>query len=160
MTAPIDSPTKLDQLRAELRGALVKTMEAVGWPAERVHLFPPRQTVTPTAWVDVPTLAQTNMGGAPGIAATFPVCIAVDGLAADQVAKLDQVMARGVDNLLGVGDLTLLTAGPDWIDLTGMGAPTRALVFQVQRVVLLRTLCTGTITPSNDPAEGSPTHGE
>jgi hypothetical protein len=158
MTAPTppadDQPTALDVVRLGLAAAMVKTMAVLGWPEERVHAYPPRQPTAPTVWVDVGTLAQSNVGGAPGLTLTIPVCVAVDGITDEQVRQLDKLMAYGVTHLeaADVGDQRghpkVLTVGPDSIDL-GTGYPTRALVFQVQHTLLLRTLCTGTITPRN-----------
>jgi len=150
MTGPAPR-TKLDDTRDALHAALVRTLAAAGWGPERAHRMPPRQPVAPCGWVDAFTLSQGHTEEVPMTAATVPVVLLVDGASPDQVARLDVLMAHGWVELTAAATKpfgpAILTAGPDTIDLGG--AETRAVVFQVQVPLMVRTLCHSTLTPSD-----------
>lgn len=150
MTEPAQ-PTKLDEARDALHAALVATMAACGWGPERADRLPPRQIVAPQGWVDAPTLGNTAAANVPAgtIAATFPVCVSVDGANREQVAMVDRLLAHGWQQLDAVDRARVLTAGPQFLELPS-GAETRAVVFSVQVTLLARTLCSGSITDSHE----------
>lgn len=155
MTEPIVEPTKLDEAREKLHAALLETMAAVGWAA-RADALPPRSIVSPWGWVDAPTLSNQAQAEVPAgaLAATFPVVITTDGLTREQVALLDRLLAHGWDKLsavqLGTGTRArVISAGPQFLELPS-GQETRAVVFSVQITLQARTLCSGTVTASND----------
>lgn len=161
MTEPAETTkrTRLDDARDVLHGALVRTMAACGWPAERAHRLPPRQVVAPMGWVDAPTLSQGNTSGVSTVMATFPVAVTVDGADQQQVQQLDRLLAHGYAELDQVklpsdrpgadGPVCrVLTAGPQFLDVGGV--ETRAVVFSVQLTLQVRTLCSGAVTASDE----------
>ena len=153
MTAPEKMPgedlpnTQLDDAREQLYAALRLVWTSLGWPAERAHPFPPRQVVTPAAWVDVPTVHQAPTERAQAVAGTFPVVFVVDGSQDAQVKLQDKLLAYGWHHLsaVRVGQegrqlrATIQTAGPEEVDVGG--ALTRGLVFRVQVGLQTQTLC-------------------
>lgn len=160
MSAPLEpaAPTKLDETRTALHAALVATMAACGWPAERAHPLPPRQIVPPMGWVDAPTLSQGNVGGAAAVLVTFPVAISLDGADQEQVKQLDKLMAHGwaaLETKLPSGHVPrILTAGPQFLDVGGI--ETRAVVFSVQVTLQVRTLCSASVTASDEAPPVTP----
>lgn len=136
--------TRLDSARVALHQALAETMAACGW-AGRAEALPPRQIVPPMGWVETPTLAP---GGAGQITATFPVAVVVDGTSKEQTAQLDALLAHGWQHLGAVERARVLTAGPQLLE-TGAGQ-TGAVVFSVQVTLLVRTLCGGAVTDSDN----------
>lgn len=149
MTSPTPA-TRLDDARTELHTALVATMAAAGWPAATAVPLPPALITAPMGWVDAPTLARgTESNGAGTITATFPVAVAVDGTDSRQVQQLDRLLAHGWDLLSKVPRARVLTAGPQWLE-TPSGQETRGVVFSVQVTLLVRTLCSGSVTGSDE----------
>lgn len=151
------APTRLDAARAALHPAVVETMAACGWPAERALPLPPRQITTPMGWVDAPRLQLASLDGARTVTATFPVAFTVDGADREQVQQLDRLLAYGwaaLERVRVPGDRPgtehvprVLTAGPEFLDVGGI--ETRAVVFSVQLTLQVRTLCSGAVTASD-----------
>lgn len=148
-TPPALPATKLDEIRAALFAALQETMAACGW-AGRADQFPPRQIAAPWGWVDAATLASATQPGVPAgsVVATIPVCVALDGASREQVEAVDRLLAHGFQHLDRVERVRVTTAGPQFIELPS-GQETRAVVFQVRGTLQARTLCSGSITDSN-----------
>jgi hypothetical protein len=135
--------TVLDEARAALYVALQSVWQAMGWPAERASDIPPKQLMTPGAFVDVPVLAQAPTEAARAVAATFPLVFAVDGANDAQVRVQDKLLAYGWQEVAAVKvrghRVTIQTAGPEMVDVGGTMA--RGLVFRVQLTVQTQTLC-------------------
>jgi hypothetical protein len=158
MTEPPEGlpPNALDDARTLLHGVLADAFDAIGWGAARADRYPPSPIRAPGGWVDAATLSPAGQG----LAATFPLMIAVDGTDRGQVTRLDALLAIVWERLTALrvpldserlqrgSTLTLLTAGPDDVDLGGVN--TRALSFAVQVPIAPRTLCPTALT------EGTP----
>jgi hypothetical protein len=154
MTEPMPA-NALDDLRTLLHGELEATLARVGWGG-RADAYPPATIRTPGAWVDVATVSSQGQGAI----ATFPLVLAVDGTDADQVRRLDALLAIVWERLLALkvpadaprlprgALLQLLTGGPDDLDLGGIN--TRALSITVQCPIAPRTLCPTALTASDD----------
>lgn len=145
----------LDDARMLLHAELAEAFEAVGWGAARADAYPPATPRAPGGWVDAATLSPQGTG----LAATFPLMIAVDGTDRGQTERLDALLAilwerlhalrvpLDADRLQRGSTLTLLTAGPDDVDLGGVNV--RALSFAVQVPIAPRTLCPTALTERN-----------
>jgi hypothetical protein len=145
----------LDDARTLLHGVLADVFELIGWGRDRADRYPPPTIRTPCGWVDAATLSPAGNG----LAATFPIMIAVDGTDRGQVTRLDALLAvtwerlyalkipQDAERLARGSTLTLLTAGPDDVDLGGVN--TRALSFAVQVPIAPRTLCPTALTERN-----------
>lgn len=163
MTEPMPgeqlAATALDDARDALYAALKLVWTGLGWPAERAHRLPPRQLVTPAAWVDVPTVHQAPTETARAVAATFPVVFVTDGSQDSQVRLQDRLLAYGWHHLAAVriGDAgrqhraTVLSGGPEDVD-TGT-AIHRGLVFRVQVGLQTQTLCPQPLVQDDDGQE-------
>ena len=162
MTEPHPLPDNaLDDLRKLLHPVLEATLERVGWGG-RGDAYPPATIRTPGAWIDAATLSTQGQGAT----ATFPLVFAVDGTDRDQVRRLDALTAIAWELLdaLKVPDdsprlppgsrLSLLTAGPDDLDLGGVN--NRALTITVQLPIARRTFCPSALTAPADPQESQP----
>lgn len=149
-------PTKLDDARAELYAALRRVWVALGWPADRASLLPPRQAVPPCAWVDVPVLHQSPTAEARSMSATFPVVFVVDGSEEQQVKLQDRLLAHAWDQLaavkVGPHRAIVQTGGPDEVEVSA--GILRGLVFRVQVPLQVQTLCPQPLARDND--EGTP----
>lgn len=161
MTGPADPDeglpaNALGELRALVHAELVETFVRVGWGAERAELYPPATIRTPGAWVDAATVSTQGQG----TVATLPVVIAVDGTDAGQVRRLDALTAIVWERLEAVkvpndsellprgSLLSLLTGGPDDLDLGGLN--TRAVSITVQCPIRPRTLCPSALTARDE----------
>lgn len=137
-------PTKLDDARAALFEALQLVWTALGWPADRATAWPPRQLVTPCAWVDVPTLHQAPTESARAMAATYPVVFLTDGAQESQVILQDRLLAHAWDQLdavkVGQHRVTVQSAGPEDIEVAP-GSFVRGLAIRVQLPLATQTLC-------------------
>lgn len=154
MTDPAPEPgNRLHDARDLLHGVVAGVLGQLGWDAERAHRWPPRQTVAPCGWVDVPTVGTVTDGNTTGVAATFPVLFAINGDDQAQVQQQDQLLSYGWDTLndasTGAQRVRVLTAGPADIDVGG--AVLRGVVFSVQVRLLVRTLCPTTLTSDQTP---------
>lgn len=156
MTSPdpqLDEPGNLlHDARDALAGALRDLFAELGWGAERVDRWPPRQPVSPAAWPDVPTLSrQPDPSGTEAVVATWPLVVTVDGEEQAQVQQQDLLLSRGWDLLAAVTlpgqarvRFRVQTVGPAEVDVGG--AVVRGVVFSVQVRLLVRTLCPQRIT--------------
>lgn len=157
MTDPTPQPeglpaNALDDARTLLHTVLADAFELVGWGRDRADRYPPSPIRAPGGWVDAATLSPAGQG----LAAMFPLMIAVDGTDRGQVVRLDALLAVLWERLAALrvptdserlqrgSMLTLLTAGPDDVDLGGVN--TRALSFAVQVPIAPRTLCPTVLT--------------
>jgi hypothetical protein len=157
MTEPMPG-NALDDLRTLVHGALEATLDRVGWGG-RADRYPPATIRTPAAWIDAATVSTQGQG----VVATLPVVIGVDGTDADQVRRLDALLAIAWELLTAVvvptdsprlppgSRLDLLTGGPDDLDLGGVN--TRALSITVQCPIRPRTLCPTALTASDETEE-------
>jgi hypothetical protein len=151
-------PTKLDDTRAALHAAAARVWTALGWPADRAFAYPPQQVITPSAWVDVPTLHQAPTERARAMAATFPVVFLTDGGSEQQVKLQDRLLAHAWDQLdnlqlSGGHRTTVQSAGPEDLEVLP-GVFVRGLAIRVQVPLMVQTLCPQKLARDNDEGTG------
>lgn len=158
MTAPELPENALDDARRLIHAELRATLEAVGWTADRADLYPLLTPRVPSGWVDAATLSQQGVG----LVATFPVGFAIDGNEAEQVKRLDAILAILWTRLEAVkvpaglrltagSTLQVMTAGPAEFEIGG-GPTTRSLALTVQVPLSPRTFCPTALTaPTGEP---------
>lgn len=162
MTAPMPGEnlpdTRLDEARAGLYQALRRVWVALGWPAERATLLPPRELATPSAFVDVPVLHQSPTEAGRGMSATFPLVFVTDGSSEAQVRLQDKLLAYAWHELAQVKlrehRVIVQSGGPEEVD-TGRGIA-RGLVFRVQVPLQVNTLCPQPLVQENDDEGTTP----
>jgi len=150
-------PTKLDDAREQLYLAASRVWVALGWPADRAFPYPPRQVLTPSAWVDVPTLHLAPTERARAMAATFPIVFLTDGSQEQQVKLQDRLLAHAWDQLdnLTVGQhrATVQSAGPEDLEVVP-GSFVRGLAIRVQIPLAVQTLCPQKLARDDDEGTG------
>jgi hypothetical protein len=126
--------SQLSTARQALFQALVPLM-AEG----RVTAYPPESVTSPCIYIESPTGALAEVGGATLVRASFAVVAIADGAQRPQVLELDDLVSRIWDACR-----TVPTANPQsWnggsVDIGGVMQ--RAVTINVEITILARTLC-------------------